>query len=75
MLLQLLLCLGEEVLAAWFAGKHEKSSDVAIWLSRRNGDGWSAPVKIADEDGIAHWNPVLYADGDSLLLSTRSVMK
>jgi predicted neuraminidase len=59
---------GGEVLAAWFAGKHEKSSDTAIWLSRRNSEGWAAPVKIADEDGIAHWNPVLYTDGDSLLL-------
>ncbi|MFC5653578.1 exo-alpha-sialidase [Paenibacillus solisilvae] len=57
-----------EVLAAWFAGKHEKSSDVAIWMARRSGDGWAAPVKIADEAGIAHWNPVLYAEGDSILL-------
>ncbi|REE81029.1 putative neuraminidase [Paenibacillus taihuensis] len=54
--------------AAWFAGKHEKSSDVAIWMSRRVEGVWSAPYKAADEEGIAHWNPVLLAQGNSLVL-------
>jgi len=57
-----------DVLAAWFAGAYEKSSDVAIWMSRREGGAWSAPCKVADEEGIAHWNPVLYARDDSLIL-------
>ncbi len=48
-----------KVLAAWFGGLHEKASDVAIWLSSRADGQWSAPVKVADEEGIAHWNPVL----------------
>ncbi|MFB9273838.1 sialidase family protein [Cohnella cellulosilytica] len=52
-----------KVLAAWFGGLHEKASDVAIWLSSRVDGQWSAPVKVADEDGIAHWNPVLDTDG------------
>ncbi|WP_170318289.1 sialidase family protein [Paenibacillus thalictri] len=59
---------GGDVLAAWFGGRHEKASDVAIWLSRRQGDVWCLPVKIADEEGIAHWNPVFYADGDVVTL-------
>lgn len=57
-----------DVLAAWFGGSYEKASDVAIWLSRRSGDAWSAPYKIADEEGIAHWNPVLYAEGQKIWL-------
>ncbi|TLS54295.1 neuraminidase (sialidase) [Paenibacillus antri] len=58
-----------EALAAWFAGAHEKASDVAIWMSRRSADGvWSAPYKAADEEGIAHWNPVLFAQGDRVTL-------
>ncbi|NMI06756.1 exo-alpha-sialidase [Paenibacillus sp. SZ31] len=57
------------VLVAWFAGQHEKASDVAIWLARQDHSGaWSVPRKVADEQGIAHWNPVLYAQGDSLIL-------
>ncbi|MCU6792804.1 exo-alpha-sialidase [Paenibacillus sp. WQ 127069] len=48
------------MLVSWFGGKAEKNSDVAIWLSRRLTDGWTNPVCIADEEGIAHWNPVLF---------------
>ncbi|WP_308636004.1 sialidase family protein [Paenibacillus silvisoli] len=60
---------GGGVVAAWFAGKHEKSSDVAIWMSRRGEGGeWSAPYKAADEEGIAHWNPVLFVHEHMLVL-------
>lgn len=48
-----------KVLAAWFGGTYEKSKDVAIWMAVRNGEQWSAPFKVADEEDIAHWNPVL----------------
>lgn len=48
-----------KVIAAWFGGTYEKSKDVAIWMAVRNGKQWSAPFKVADEDEIAHWNPVL----------------
>ncbi|MFC5467384.1 exo-alpha-sialidase [Cohnella suwonensis] len=57
-----------DVLTAWFGGSYEKASDVAIWMARRSGDAWSAPHKIADEDGIAHWNPVLFAEGRKVWL-------
>lgn len=57
------------VIAAWFAGSYEKSSDTAIWMAVQEREGsWSAPRKVADEEGIAHWNPVLYAHGGSLVL-------
>ncbi|MEK3916670.1 exo-alpha-sialidase [Paenibacillus sp. FSL H7-0331] len=54
-----------EVLVSWFGGTAEKNSDVAIWLSRRLTDGWTNPVCIADEEGIAHWNPVLFQGIDN----------
>ena len=57
-----------EVLVAWFAGKYEKASDVAIWMSRQQNGAWTVPLKVADEEGIAHWNPVLFAQGHSLML-------
>ena len=48
------------VLASWFGGSHEKHPDVAIWLSAREAPGrWSPPRKVADEQGVPHWNPVL----------------
>jgi predicted neuraminidase len=51
---------GERVLAAWFGGPYESHGDVAIWLSVRAGNGtWSVPRKVADEEGLPHWNPVL----------------
>ncbi len=49
------------VLVAWFAGSREGAGDVAIWSSRRMpGQGWSPSVKVADEPGLPHWNPVLF---------------
>jgi predicted neuraminidase len=61
------LRLGDgRLLAAWFGGRKEGAGDVAIWLARRTpGRGWTRPVKVADEDGLPHWNPVLFrAPGD-----------
>jgi predicted neuraminidase len=52
------------ILAAWFGGTREGADDVAIWLSRRDEDGWKEPVKIADEASEPHWNPVLFRDGE-----------
>jgi predicted neuraminidase len=57
-----------DILASWFGGLHEKASDVAIWVSRRTGETWSKPVKAADEEGIPHWNPVLFFDGAEVVL-------
>jgi predicted neuraminidase len=53
------------LVAAWFGGTAEGRPDVGIWLARRGGDGWSAPVEVANgaqPDGTRHpcWNPVLF---------------
>jgi len=48
------------VLAAWFGGSREGAGDVAIWYSKRVGGKWSPPIKVADEEGLPHWNPVLF---------------
>jgi predicted neuraminidase len=61
------------LVAAWFGGTREGDPDVAIWLSRNEGDGWSAPVVVADglqPDGARHpcWNPVLVQPSSGPLL-------
>lgn len=45
---------------AWFGGTCEGDPDVDIWISRQNGNGWSPPSKAAQEQGLPHWNPVLF---------------
>jgi predicted neuraminidase len=51
--------------AAWFGGTAEKNPDVCIYVSRRQGGRWAAPVEVANgvqADGTRHpcWNPVLF---------------
>jgi predicted neuraminidase len=48
------------LLVAWFGGTEEGHPDTAIWGARRNGSGWSAPVRLAKVADVAHWNPVLF---------------
>jgi len=48
------------LLAAWFGGAQEGAPDVAIWLARRRGGAWSKPVRVAAEEGVPCWNPVLH---------------
>jgi predicted neuraminidase len=58
------------LVTAWFGGTDEKDPDVGIWVSRLEGEKWSAPVEVANgvqylkPDGTAHrhptWNPVLF---------------
>jgi predicted neuraminidase len=53
------------LVAAWFGGTREKDPDVGIWISRHDGNKWSAPVEVANgvqPDGKRHpcWNPVLF---------------
>lgn len=50
------------ILSAWFGGTHEGHKDVVIWCSIRKEGKWSEPVKLADEEGIPCWNPVLFKD-------------
>ena len=62
------------LVAAWFGGKHERSPDVGIWVSRRSADGWSQVTEVANgalENGerFPSWNPVLFQPrGGPLLL-------
>ena len=56
-----------ELMAAWFGGTDEGKPDVAIWASRRNARGWSAPSELAREPNIACWNPVLFHTHDGRL--------
>ena len=54
-----------ELVAAWFGGKRERSPDVGIWVSRKEKNGWTPSVEVANgvqADGTRHptWNPVLF---------------
>ena len=55
-----------DMLAAWFGGTKEKAPDVAIWMSRRTADGWSAPVEMARHEQMPTWNPVLFRSSDGV---------
>ncbi|HEX8913786.1 MAG TPA: sialidase family protein [Humisphaera sp.] len=62
------------LIAAFFGGAGEGKPDVGIWVSRRDGEGWSPPAEVAtgaQPDGTRHpcWNPVLHAmpDGQVVL--------
>ncbi|MFD2115777.1 exo-alpha-sialidase [Paenibacillus yanchengensis] len=49
-----------DLLVSYFAGSKEGRPDVAIWCSRRVDGVWQAPEKVADEEAVIHWNPVLF---------------
>jgi len=57
-----------DLLAAYFAGPREGDGDTAIWLSRQHGGVWGEPARAFAQRGLAHWNPVLHADGARLIL-------
>ena len=61
------------LLAAWFGGTREKHVDVGIWISRRDKDGWSKPMEVANglyPDGRRYpcWNPVLFQPREGPLM-------
>lgn len=56
-----------KVMSAWFGGSAEGKSDVAIWSAIRDGDGWTKPVELVREPGIACYNPVLFYTRDGRL--------
>ncbi len=68
----LVLLADASLLVAFFAGSGEGAGDTAIWTARGGGAGadagWQAPRRVLAEAGLAHWNPVLHADGKRLLL-------
>ena len=53
------------LVTAWFGGTNERSPDVGIWVSRRDQNGWSKVVEVANgvqQGGQRYpcWNPVLF---------------
>ena len=62
------------LVAAWFGGTRERNPDVGIWIARRNKQGWSKPVEVANGVQLGGerypcWNPVLFqAERGPLLL-------
>ncbi|HUT34313.1 MAG TPA: sialidase family protein [Planctomycetota bacterium] len=64
---------GGGLVAAWFGGTAEGKPDVGIWLARNEGQGWSAPVEVANgvespEKRYPCWNPVLFQPRSGPLL-------
>ena len=58
------------VLVVWFEGTRESAPDVCIFSSRCSPEGvWTAPQRITEDNGVPHWNPVLFRrdNGDVLL--------
>ncbi|MCA9438898.1 MAG: exo-alpha-sialidase, partial [Candidatus Omnitrophica bacterium] len=53
------------ILAAWFGGTAEKDPDVGIWIAHRQNGKWSAPVEVAQHEGVPTWNPVLWKDNQT----------
>lgn len=61
------------LIAAWFGGTEERAPDVGIWVSRHINGSWTIPVEAATgiqpgSKRLPCWNPVLYTDGDIILL-------
>ena len=61
------------LIAAWFAGEDEGSSDVGIWMSHHDRTGWSQMTEVAtglQENGrrYACWNPVLFATASETIM-------
>lgn len=57
-----------DTLAAYFAGTKEGAPDVGIWSSRRVAGRWLPPVLLACQEGVPHWNPVLFRAPDGRVL-------
>jgi predicted neuraminidase len=65
-----------QLVAAWFGGTAERNPDVGIWVSRRVGNGWTAPVEVANgvqpagstPPRLPTWNPVLFQISDGPLM-------
>jgi predicted neuraminidase len=56
-----------DLLAAWFTGAHEGSSDVTIHGARFTGGRWTAPFELARASNVPCWNPVLFHSTDGRL--------
>ena len=60
--------IGDTVIAAWFGGTYERHPDVQIWCAYLENGIWSTPVCVSEKENVAHWNPVLFDNGEELLL-------
>ncbi|HHT92606.1 MAG TPA: exo-alpha-sialidase [Clostridiaceae bacterium] len=58
--------------AAWFGGTEEGKDDVRIYVSVRINNKWEKPLCVSLDDGLPHWNPVLFNNGNELLLFYKS---
>ncbi len=63
---------GNNLIAAWFGGTHEKNPDVGIWVSINGNGKWSEPIEVVNgiqKDGsrFPSWNPVLFQPQDGPL--------
>ncbi|MFT6179913.1 MAG: putative neuraminidase [Akkermansiaceae bacterium] len=61
------------LVAAWFAGTHERHEDVGVWVSRQVDGSWTAPTEVVN--GVQSqnkrypcWNPVLFQPKEGPLL-------
>ena len=53
------------VFAVWFEGTQEGNADVCIHGARRSAEGiWSESRRLTEDDGLPHWNPVLFRNAD-----------
>ncbi|MBQ9117571.1 MAG: exo-alpha-sialidase [Clostridia bacterium] len=61
-----LAVLGEgKVFSVFFYGSKEGQGDVRIYGSMRTPEGkWSKAIPLSEDDGIPHWNPVLFKRKD-----------
>ena len=58
----------QTIMVVWFAGSKEGASDVTIWGSIRDNNGWTDPKPITVEENVPHWNPVLFEIKENELL-------
>lgn len=63
-----LALLGDDILLGWFGGTREADPDVDIYAARRVDGIWQKPYPLAAQEGLQHWNPVFYTDGDRVEL-------
>lgn len=50
------------ILCTWFGGTMEGKSDISVFLSRLEANGWSTPEQMSDDPARSEQNPVLFVD-------------
>lgn len=59
------------IFCVFFYGSGEGHDDVRIWGSRREPGipgRWSEPIPLTPDDGVPHWNPVLFERNDGSII-------